>query len=302
MGMTTWTAFQPTNSTQARALLVLGALDPEAIDDDFFFQIIVAFRGALSRLQESDDRVAVNLLHCVHKLTPALVRGTRSAPLILWSAACFLHTGMVSLFGESAHLLRVMLDSMYEIRNFDQYSLVDVFAEARQPVEEEVRQIDAAVGLSFSESNFSFSFATSIFRGIRYPETYDAAKQLLTTLLLLSARKSIHQDRQQPISPHAIGFFLALLPTVRTTEELDHLIRAAGGGSSWAWSAGGNPLRPRVPFAALGIQDENRALLVVTFLIGILETAPTTEEAEQEMMFDLLADASRTYPDIAALA
>lgn len=279
----------------------MGKLCPEGLDEDLFFQMIVAFRPALRSLEANDERVAVNLLRCIQKITPSLIRSPRGPYIILWVPTCLLHIGLVSVFNEAARLLRVVLDSLYTTPDIGVKSVVEVFAQARasQQIEENLRNIDAKVGLMFSNANFSFSMAHALFRGIRVPETQEATEQLLRTFLRLSDR-SQSRERPRPISEHSLGFFLALLPTCHTKNALVELIRASGGSSSWAFEAEGDAGRPRLSFQALGVSDENTAILVFTFLIGIVETAEA--EWEQEMLFHLLAEASQAYPNVATLA
>lgn len=279
----------------------MGKLCPEGIDEDLFFQLIVAFGPALHSLEANDERVAVNLLRCIQKIAPSLIRSPRGPYVILWVPTCLLHVGLVSVFNEAARLLRVMLDSLYAAPDVGVRSVVEVFAQARAPqqIEEKLRNIDLKIGLTFSSTNFSFSMGHTLFRGMRVLETEEATEQLLRTFLRLSD-KPPPRERPRPVSEHSLGFFLALLPTCRTKAALVDLVRASGGSSSWAFEAEGDPERPRLQFRALGVLDEDTAILVVTFLIGILETAEA--EWEQEMLFHLLAEASQAYPNVTTLA
>jgi hypothetical protein len=279
----------------------MGKLCPEGIDEDIFFQMIVVFQSALHCLEGNDERIAVNLLRCIQKITPSLIRAPRGPYVILWVATCLIHVGVVSVFEESVRLLRVMLESLYATPDVGVKSVVEVFAQARAPhqIEEKLRNIDAKVGLTFNSANFSFFMSNVLFCGMRLRGTEEATKQLLRTFLRLSDKPS-SRERPRPVSDQSLGFFLALLPTCRTKAALSDLVRASGGSSSWAFEAEGDSDRPRLPFQALGVSDENTAILVVTFLIGILDTAQA--EWEREMLFYLLAEASQAYPSVIALA
>lgn len=315
MSLTTATAFHQTPFTRARGLLVLGIICPNGVDEDLFYQLIVSFSPALERIEEGNDRLAVSLLRCIQNMTSGLVRTARGAPYTLWIAVPLIHAGKMSVFSQAARLLHAMLEALHSLPEYSRRSLVEIFAHAREPepIEEKVKQIDNAVGLSFDKSNFSLSMANTLFRGMRRPETLAATEQLLRLLLRLSTGSSPtphngssggsgsgdRARRSSAIPNSAIGFFLALLPTCKTVKALGDLVHAAGGRSSSASAVDGDQERPRLAFEALGLTDENMALLVVTFLIGILETAEL--EKEQEMLFHLLAQASRAWPDVIAI-
>lgn len=309
MGLTTATAFNTTPFTRARGLLVLGTICPNGVDEDLYYQLIVSFVPALERIEAGDDRVAVNLLRCIQKMTSGLVQTAKGARYVLWIAVSLIHAGKVSVFSEAALLLHAMLGALCATAELRERPLDEVFAMARdtEAIEEKVKQIDAAVGLTFDGTNFSISLANALFRGMRQSETISATKQLLELLLLLSTRaassRASHRARRNGkavMSNDALGFFLALLPTCTTDTALKELLHGAGASTSWVSTAEGDSNRPRLAFDALGITDENTAVLVVTFLIGILETAE--RELEQEMLFDLLAQAGEVYPDVIALA
>jgi len=204
------------------------------------------------------------------------------------------HVGLVSVFNEAARLLRVMLNSLYAAPDVGVRSVVEVFAQARAPqqIEEKLRNIDLKIGLTFSSTNFSFSMACRFWK----------LKRPLSNCCecFCDSLTSCHPANGLGQYPSTLGFFLALLPACRTKAALVDLVRASGGSSAWAFEAEGDPERPRLRFRALGMLDEDTAILVVTFLIGILETVEA--EWEQEMLFHLLAEASQAYPNVTTLA
>lgn len=283
----------------------MGLICPEGVDEDLFYQLIVAFGPAIQRIEAGDDRVAVNLLRCIQKMTPGLVRTARGAPYIIWIAVSLIHAGKVSVFSEAALLLSTLLGALTSLPEYHGLPLVEIFAHGRDTdaIDDKVKQIDDAVGLSFDAPNFSISIANALFRGMRRSETVAATQQLLALLVRLSAsadRRSQWNGNNGVLSENVLGFFLALLPTCTTETALRSLLQAAGANPSWASAAEGDPAHPRLQFEALGITDEESAIIVVTFLIGILETAKG--EQEQEMLYHLLAQASQSFPDAIALA
>ena len=57
---------------------------------------------------------------------------------------------------------------------------------------------------------------------------------------------------------------------------------------------------PRVPFDILGVTDPNTALLVISFVGTMLQTAQG-DDAESQILFSLLSDASTPYSEIVSL-
>ena len=197
----------------------MGKLCPEGLDEDLFFQMIVAFKPALHSLEANDERVAVNLLRCIQKITPSLIRSPRGPYIILWVPTCLLHIGLVSVFNEAARLLRVVLDSLYTAPDIGVKSVVEVFAQARAPqeIEEKLRNIDAKVGLMFSNVNFSFSMAHALFRESSIKgfsaEDYETKQVFYTSKdgtrvpMFLVFKRGLKLDGNNPTLLYAYGGF-----------------------------------------------------------------------------------------------
>ncbi|KAG8905759.1 Ras GTPase activating protein ira2 [Tulasnella sp. 403] len=309
VGLVTSTAFQLSAYIQSRAFVVLGTLASSDVDDDLLYQILVAFRTALATSSETDTSAVVSMLRCIRKVVPGLPENSRYLAQILWLAIALIQSSYISLFSESARLLQATLETLQGQGAFETDDLPRVLMAARDPLEDISSQLDNVLGLSF-DASFSFSLATAIFKGVRHPPTTDAAVEVLHTLLRMSSMTPQNLDiapDNRPVGPESLGFFVALLPLTRNISDYKKLLEEAGVGSSWVRDVTSASVEeedeealPKVPFGVLGVQDGTNALLVVSFLVAMANSAHNGKELE--LLFTLLASIADEYPDVVALA
>lgn len=291
---------------QSRAFVVMGVLATSDVDDDLLYQILVAFKNALAGSSDGDTSTSAGILRCITKVIPGTPHNGRYLSQIVWLAIALMEYGEVALFAEAADLLRVSLETLDKQGLLDNMTLASFFFEARSPLEEVALQIDDYVGLSF-ETNFSFSLAAIIFRGLRHPQkrVQTSSASVLRLLLKFAARSAPTTSNTSPeeksIPPDALGYFLALLPTVCRASALQGLLKDAGVGSTWLHVAfrdadSDEASKARVPLQSLGINEDNTALLVATVLGTMLNSATSIDE--RETLLCLLADMSTVYPEV----
>lgn len=288
--------------------MVLGTLASSDVDDDLLYQILVAFRTALATSSETDTSAVVSMLRCIRKVVPGLPENSRYLAQILWLAIALIQSSYISLFAEAARLLQVTLDTLQAQGAFEGQDLPTVLLAAREPLEDIAIQLDGLLGLSFTTC-FSFSLATSLFKGIRQAPTKEAALDVLHTLLRLTAGTPVPDTPEdiRPVGGDCIGYFLALLPLSRSNAEYKKLLQEAKVGPAWlsamvttsAYSEDEEAV-PRVPYDLLGMQDPKDALLVISFLIAMINSAHSGKE--QELLFSLLATMAEAHPKTIALA
>ncbi|KAG8833280.1 Ras GTPase activating protein ira2 [Serendipita sp. 399] len=292
---------------QSRAFVVMGILATSDVDDDLVYQILVAFKNSLEPTPEMDPATPVGILRCLAKIIPGTPRNGRYLTQIVWLAIALMEYGDVMMFAEAAQVLQKSLETLERQGTLDDLPLTASFLEFRLPLEDVSLQIDDYIGLSF-DNNFSFSLAAIIIRGLRHPQTHvqDASAALLRTLLRLSVRNAggsgttSNVDGTVPLD--ALGYFLALIPTVPTPSAVHTLMRDAGVGSNYSGPSDrylddeSGPAR--IPLDALGIKDNGTALLVATVLGTMLNSA--TANPERETLFALLAEMSVAHPMVVA--
>jgi len=183
--------------------------------------------------------------------------------------------------------------------------------EARDSLEDVSLQLDQLLGISF-ESDFSFSLASVIFKGMRRPQLMDSAKDALRCLLTTALAVSTSGDGEQsPVGRESVqrdvlGYFLALLPVSVTSSSFQQLLMDAGVKVLWTARkdmyemADDGQQVPRVDLNLLGCNDNNTALLITSFVGAMLSTAQG-DDAESQMLYSILADASSAYPEYVSL-
>ncbi|KAG9015978.1 Ras GTPase activating protein ira2 [Tulasnella sp. 427] len=309
VGLVTSTAFQYSAYIQSRAFVVLGTLASTDVDDDLLYQILVAFRSALATSSEGDTGPVVSMLRCIRRIVPGLPENSRYLAQILWLAVALIQSSSIALFSESAWLLQAALETLHKQGAFDGEEIPAVLLAAREPLEEISSQLDSVLGVSF-DSCFSFSLASSVFKGIRHPPTRDAALAVLHTMLKLTARSPADvelDEESRPIGGDAVGYFLALLPLTRSNVEYKKLLQEAEVGTQWLQDTITSYVDtedeesvPRIPHDLIGIRNPQEALLVISFVVSMANSAHS--EKEQELLFCLLASLAEIYPDTMALA
>jgi hypothetical protein len=306
MGLVTSMAFQLSAAIQPRAFIVIGTLATSDVDDDLLYQMLVAFKTALSQSSETNTTSVVSMLRCICKIVPALVENSRYICQVFWLAVALLQSSHIAFYVEATNLLRVTLEHM-ENQGIFNGSVHEILLDGRTPLEDIACQLDQLLGLSF-DSNFSFSLASIIFKGIRHSGLKDSAEAALRSLLRVTVRSSVKENgvvegTKDVLHPDALGYFLALLPLSTSVAAYHQLLEDCNiniSGLSEEVSTEGDGV-PQVSLAFIGVNDSNTALLMTSFVGAILTTAQG-DDAETEILYNLLSDVAVLYPDTVSMA
>ena len=301
------TAFQYSPAVQARAFIALGTLAVSDVDDDLFYQMIVALKKVLSETRPSDTDLSMilSMLRCFAKLIPGLTVGSRFFPQLFWLGVALLETGIMGLFTEAAELLKVALENMMSQGMFDERGVSFTLLQERTPMEEVSVQLDHMLSLSF-ESSFSFSLAAILFKGMRHQGLREAAGEALRSLLRITTRckgGETEMPANDTIYHDALGYFLALIPLSTTQRSFKILLEDANTNpepSKEPKPVEGRDL-PQTPLTLLGICDSTAALLSTAFISSVLTTAQI-DDVETEILYRILSDIGDKYPEVIALA
>lgn len=310
MSLVTSTAFQVSPAVQTRSFVVLGTLATTDVDDDFLYQILVAFNTALGKANETHTMSVVSMLRCMCKIVPALTESSRYVPLLFWLAVSLLQASHFAFYVESTRLVRVTLETMEQRGMFKKEGVQSVLLESRIQLEQITSQLDDILKISF-ESSFSFSLASIIFKGIRHSGLKDSAEAVLRSLLSVAVRSQANDDLpsgfRDSISADALGYFLALLPLSTTHPSYRRLLDDCNIDDAWLPDAGLESIdedeygTPRISPAFLGINDSSTALLVTTF-VGTMLTTAQGDDKETEILCSLLSDIASYFPQTVAMA
>ena len=104
MSLVTSSAFQLSPAVQTRAFVSLGILATSDVDDDLLYQMLVAFKTALSQSHESDTTSVVSMLRCIFRVVPALPINSRYLPQIFWLAVALLQSSHMGIYVEAINL------------------------------------------------------------------------------------------------------------------------------------------------------------------------------------------------------
>ena len=307
MSLVSSTAFQYSPAVQARAFITLGTLAVSDVDDDLFYQMIVALRKVLSETKQTDPDfcMILSMLRCFAKLVPNLTAGSRFFPQLFWLSVALLQTGIMGLFIEAAELLKVAVENMMWQGTFDGRDVSAALLQEREPMEEVSIQLDHMLSLSF-DSSFSFSLAAILFKGMRHQGLKGAAGDALRSLLRISTRCKDGEGERPPgdsIYSDSLGYFLALIPLSTAPQNFKKLLEDANTNpepSREPKPSEGRHL-PQIPLTLLGICDPTTALLSTAFVSSVLTTAQI-DDVETEILYRILSHIGDKYPEVIALA
>ncbi|KAJ4479043.1 hypothetical protein J3R30DRAFT_2708420 [Lentinula aciculospora] len=314
MSLATASAFQYSSMIQMRSFTALGALATSDVDDDFMYQMLMAFRTALMQPDNISDITAlVSMLRCITKAVPGLQTDSRHIPQLFWLGVAFLQSSHMAFFEDGAALLTLTMKEMEKRGTFLGAPVAVRLLDARSPIEEPAQQFDSTLQLS-CDSNFSFSLAAVLFKGMRHSGLRNSAEEALRTLLRITVHFGA-QLQSDPangdptfVDPDALGYFIALLATSTTTTDYRALLQ--GCGIQDTLSLDDQTMMsisdeisnvPLVSIDMLGINDSNIALLVTSF-IGVMLMTAQGDDAESEVLYSVLADIAITYPEILQMA
>ncbi|KAG8732817.1 Ras GTPase activating protein ira2 [Ceratobasidium sp. 423] len=311
MGLLTSTAFQLSPYVQSRAFVVLGRLleiPNTDLDDDLFYQMLVAFQSALAAANEEDPAPLLSMLRCLSKAVARLPAESRYLAQIAWIAIALIQSGYAALFSEAAGLLEATLLALEKYNVFGQRTITACLKEYRSEALDEIyQQLDELHSLSYaSEATFSFSLASIISRGLRLAPTCAPAVSLLKTLLRISRdakgpspgpRDTLHTDR--------IGYFLALLSQATTSTDYAQLLELAGLDPDWLPPADADDLEksgapPEIDIRLFGEMSNETVLLVSSFAVTMINCSQS--EIERQILFGLVSEAVMVHPEIVAIA
>jgi hypothetical protein len=322
----TSTAFQNSPAIQTNAFIVLGTLATSDVDDDFIYQILVAFRSALLQSSETDTTTVVSMLRCICKLVPALPRESRFLCQTFWLGVAMLQSSHMAFYVEAAELVRISLESLQARGAFKYRTVSQVLYDGRVLLQDIACQLDNVLGLSF-ESTFSFSLAPILFKGLRHAPLKASGEAVLRTLLRVTTTPPSLEvknegkgddddeddnddednklDARYPLHPDALGYFLALLPYSTTVKSHRSLLEDARLDAFWlpqeaSCRSDQEEHIPRLSLDILGITDATTALFVSSF-VGAILTSAQGNDAESEMLYMLLADVATVFPEVVAM-
>ncbi|KAF9067659.1 hypothetical protein BDP27DRAFT_1225535 [Rhodocollybia butyracea] len=312
MSLATASAFQYSSMIQMRSFTALGALATSDVDDDFMYQMLMAFRTALLQPDVTDITALVSMLRCITKVVPGLQADSRHVPQLFWLGVAFLQSSHMAFFADAAALVTLTMKEMEKRGMFSDIPVSARLLEARSPIEEPAQQFDSTLQLS-CDASLSFSLAAVLFKGIRLSGLRESAEEALRTLLSVTTRVQSEQaGYADSVDPDALGYFLALLSQATTTDGYRSLLQECGLQEGMMIEEDQTVQTmlsmqedvssvPVVSIDLMGIHDSNTALFATSF-IGVMLTTAQGDDAESEMLYSILAEIALLYPETIQMA
>ncbi|KAI0638553.1 hypothetical protein C8Q77DRAFT_1047292 [Trametes polyzona] len=306
MGLITSSSFQLSPAVQSRAFVSLGVLATSDVDDDLLYQMLVAFKTALSQASETDTTAVLSMLRCITNVIPATSSTSRYLTQFFWLAVALLQSSHVALYVEAIRLLRITVENMAEHGLFKERGVTATLLEGRAPLEDIACQLDHLLGLSF-DTSFSFALAATIFKGVRHSALRDAAEGALRSLLSVTVRSCVEVEHADdgpgaPVCQDVLGYFLALLPMSTRIHSLKRLMEEANVDQSWLseetlMSQDEEDPVFKLPIGLIGFADSNTALLVTSFVTAMLATAQG-DDVESAILYNIVSDVADAWPEV----
>jgi neurofibromin 1 len=298
MGLVTSLAFQHSPAIQSRAFLVLGTLAASDVDNDFMYQVLVAFKTAMAKSNETDTTSVVSMLRCMCKVVSALPLRSKYFRQLFWLAVALLQASHVAFYVQATDLLRRTLEMLQAQDAFRETSVADVLWEGRAHLEGSLGQLDQLLGLSF-ETNFSFSLVAIIFKGIRHTGLRSSGEAALRSLLRVTVQavKQAEDTPEGTLPSDALGYFIALIPLSTSRNTYERLLQDCNISGI---DINAKNAVPRVSLDIINIDDSSTALLTTSF-IGAMLTTAQGDDAETQMLYTLLSDIASIFPDIVSM-
>ncbi|OAD65239.1 hypothetical protein PHYBLDRAFT_85899, partial [Phycomyces blakesleeanus NRRL 1555(-)] len=182
MGLVVSTAFQFNPAIQPRALVILGCLAQDEVDDDLIYQILVALQGAFTIFNSLDSSLMISIMMCLRNIIDNLPADSRYLLPLFWLAVALVQMSFPATFSTAVEFLQSVLRALDARKMFQNRGMVEVLLEARKPFADIAHQLDVMSGVSF-ESHFSFAVAGILLKGIKNCDPKDIVFQCLTTFL-----------------------------------------------------------------------------------------------------------------------
>lgn len=296
MSLVASTAFQFNPAVQPRAFVVLGYLGREEIDDDLLYQILVALRGALAIFNESDPNLVTSIMMCLKNVVESLPSDSRYLLPLFWAAVALVEINTGPTFTMAVELLEAILRALDSGGFFSGDITVDVLLAAREPFADVARQLDSLCGVNF-DSHFSFAVAGIFMRGLKYNDVKDVIYNGLSTFLDIERKQYVGDallDETHMIEASTLGYVTGLLPIAAKSDTVNELLKLAGLTETDIDSNHGK-LYTGI-FDKLDVPDNTTALLLISLLVNMLNTADN--ESERLLIYSLLSEAAVAIPKV----
>ncbi|CAI2171919.1 2043_t:CDS:2 [Funneliformis geosporum] len=295
MGLVASTAFQYNPAVQPRAFVTLGCLARNEVDDDLLYQILVALRGALSNFTENDCSLIISIVMCLTNIVENLPADCRYLQSLFWLAMALVQISHIPVFPSAINLLNVVLKALDVHNFFANEDIATVLLKARVPLESIAKSMDREAGVNYE--HFSFAVSAILLKGLKNPVTKTGTKDVLNAFLDI-ASKGVGDHSNNTINYRMLGYLAALLPVSAKNADMKELLWLCGIVDSEVDNSELGTTYYKI-FEKLDIPDNKTALLLISLMVAMLQTAE--HEPERLFLYGFLAEAASALPQVFAL-
>ena len=205
LSLITLDAFSHNLALQPRAIIALGVLSaaPSLVSHQLFSQVLGVLKDCLQRKDGQIDNLCLASVNCLSHLYEYLSPWSHYFKVFFWIAIGLLQIPDWGLFGATLPLLEAIVKTLNETGHFKEGGMSSFCLGARKGrLESLIQQIDTSNGISF-DTNFSFSLATLLLKGLKNSTYKNVTVRTLSSILRLCSETE---------GSKMLGYFSALLP------------------------------------------------------------------------------------------
>ncbi|EJT98444.1 hypothetical protein DACRYDRAFT_118720 [Dacryopinax primogenitus] len=301
------TALRSPPYVQTRSYYILGivltcvSVPGPYIDNDLVHQFLNALDVIITKpVTEGKNKCLASIIDCLCRVLPALPEESRYPANLFWLAVMLMQADVKTLYRPLVGLMRGILDIFQRRRYLEATPLSELLLDARKVLNYDWYKLESNIGLQF-QNYFSICLAHCTMYALRNPDTQEAARTLLFSLLMATRNTDRDLQPESHLNPDSAGYFLALATVSTAPQSMLQLLRTARVGEAWYPPSLSEPVidftaTPILSFGLLGIQDHDTALVTAAFILSLLKGARS--DSEREILCHMLADISQEFPKV----
>ncbi|PHH85358.1 hypothetical protein CDD83_544 [Cordyceps sp. RAO-2017] len=187
MSLVASTAFQNNPAIQPKALVVLGYLAHDELDDDLLYQILVALRSSVCIFgEEGNSEMLVAIVTSLSRMMSKLPSTSRYGVQLFWLAMSLIRLVPHGLFNCVGRFLEAVLAHIRSTEIIRGGHLITRLMQSRIQLEEAVGPLDDAYDVQFKVQNFHLAACACLVRGLTDTATRQTALRVLSSFFALA--------------------------------------------------------------------------------------------------------------------
>lgn len=156
--------------------------------------------------------------------------------------------------------------------------------------------MDSEAGINYE--HFSFAVSATLLKGLKNPVTKTGTKDVLNAFLDIASKGITRDQPHNLIDSSMLGYLAALLPVSAKNADMKELLWVCGIVDSEVDNSELGTTYYKI-FEKLDIPDNQTALLLISLMVAMLQTAE--HEPERLFLYGFLAEAASALPEVFAL-